>query len=176
MTNEEFLNTEMPIGNEIMEQLKKAASNYIEYSYSIEKLEGELEFKKELLRQLAEKTIPDYMRQAGVTKITLDNGKVIDLKKIYPVKIIEDEKAISWLQENGYGDLLKIALKFNKGDYDKRVHDNIAAMGLSFEERLDKKGLIKSLKKQMRLRDEAGEAMPPEDAIAVTMLTKASVK
>ena len=77
------------------------------------------------------------MQQAGVSKLTLDDGTSVEVSPYYYAKIQEakKEEAFRWLRENSHGDLIKnnLSISFGKGE-------DSSAVKLKTE--LESKGLV----------------------------------
>jgi hypothetical protein len=96
--------------------------------------------KKEHLDISTDK-LPALMAEYGITALTLADGSTLNVKKVYGASISEERRtaAFTWLQENGYGDLIKnmVSASFVRGQDE-------AARNL--ERELEEKGMTVSSK------------------------------
>lgn len=86
-------------------------------------LEERSKLKKEEYRELAEKTLPEAMQQAGLNSFELKNGYSIGLQDIISASINDEnrEAAHGWLREQGFGDIIKneVIVSFGKEEDEK---------------------------------------------------------
>jgi hypothetical protein len=91
----------------------------LETQKQIKKAEEEISKLKEAEVHLSDNIIPNLMREAGISKMELNDGSVVNVKPYYQAHINESfkERAHNWLRENGHGDLIKnnVILEFGKG-------------------------------------------------------------
>jgi len=94
----------------------------LETQKQIKKAEEEISKLKEAEVHLSDNVIPNLMREAGISKMELTDGSVVNVKPYYQAHINESfkERAHNWLRENGHGDLIKnnVTLEFGKGQDD----------------------------------------------------------
>lgn len=93
-----------------------AADNHVEAA------EAELKRAKETARRLREETIPGAMQELGITELKLESGQKLTIKQDVFAKIPDERKldAFRWLEDNGFGGLIKVDVitNFGKGDFD----------------------------------------------------------
>lgn len=97
-------------------------------------MEIELELEELKLRQtelqreawhLSTDNLPSKMLELGVSKFELDDGTKVSLgtgvSATWPKEGDEHEKAVVWMREQGYGDLIKdtVAVLFGRGEVDR---------------------------------------------------------
>jgi hypothetical protein len=77
----------------------------------IEEAEKRTTELKELRRKIAEEVIPAYLDQHQVSELKLANGKCLSVKESLFARVpsdpLDQEKAFSWLKDNGGGELIK---------------------------------------------------------------------
>lgn len=65
-------------------------------------------------------TLPEAMKQVGLSEFTLANGAKVSIKEEYSVSIANANKpaAFGWLRKNGHGDIIKndVTLSFGMGE------------------------------------------------------------
>lgn len=90
------------------------------------KRETLLNAAKELGDQIAvitEKDIPALFDEYKIREFVMDDGSSLALKPIYVGKITDDtrEQAYEWLENNGYGNLVKttVEARFGMGEFEK---------------------------------------------------------
>ena len=81
----------------------------------IEDKDKEISELKKKAKEYEERTIPDMMQEAGVSKLELADGTKVEVKPFYAAKIPEsrNDEAFSWLRDNGHGDMIKNVLTAN---------------------------------------------------------------
>ena len=97
------------------------------------------------------------------------------MRTFVSAKMLDAEKGFEWLQERGYGDLIKDTLDFPKGEYTPALEKFLTESGFSYT----KKTQIhpQSLKKLISDRLEAGEDLPDnEDGLQVSYFDECVVK
>ena len=139
----------------------------------LKNLEDEVKNAEESLSKLKEKTryisqieVPKMMEEMHVTKLKLKDGEIIEIKKIYGASISPDnqEKAFTWLRNNGLGDIIKndIPVTFGRGEDNKAATYAVLARGQGYEP-VQKIGVHpQTLKAVVRERLEAGQEMPSD--------------
>jgi hypothetical protein len=94
------------------------------------KLEKEIAKALEAIKKLnaryiaiQQEALPLAMAEAGLKKFTLDSGESIEIKEDFTVGIpaARRPEAFAWLEEQGYGGLIKteVAVEFGKGELAK---------------------------------------------------------
>ncbi len=86
-------------------------------------LQVELNAAQEQFKQVSEKDLPEALLSAGVESITTKTGVKVTIKSNIYASISEanKERALSWLEEHGFGDVIKnqISLDFGRGEGDR---------------------------------------------------------
>lgn len=108
---------ERKIDWEDIKKLTELVSEQLQLEESVLKAEEHLYKLNQDLRQIRERELPDAMMQCGMQKFTLDNGMGIEVKKTYVAGITAENSAAcyDWMEENGFGDLIKTELKVALG-------------------------------------------------------------
>ena len=139
----------------------------------LKNLEDEVKNAEESLSKLKEKTryisqieVPKMMEEMHVTKLKLKDGEIIEIKKIYGASISPEnqEKAFTWLRNNGLGDIIKndITVTFGRGEDNKAANYAVLAQGQGYEP-VQKIGVHpQTLKAIVRERLESGREMPSD--------------
>lgn len=147
----------------------------------IKLLEASVESKKKELFELRTKTLPDLLREVGMSSFALDDGTTVELKdEIYPdIPAALREEAYEWLRQHGHGDLIKHEIKVTFGmgeDTDAlRIRQLLVEheSPLNFSEK--ETVLPQSLKAWIKEQDRKGGALP-EGLINVHRVTVAQMK
>lgn len=104
--------------SDTLQQLTTLCAQMREAEAEVQSAEDELKERKAALRRLAEEDIPGLMSELGVKQIKLETGQKIEVKDDISASIpaANKEAAFSWLEENGFGSILKIevSVKFGK--------------------------------------------------------------
>ena len=139
----------------------------------LKNLEDEIENAEESLSKLKEKAryisnieVPQMMEEMHITKLKLKDGESVEIKKIYGASISPDsqDKAFTWLRNNGLGDIIKndVTVTFGRGEDNKAADYAVLARGQGFEP-VQKIGVHpQTLKAVVRERLEAGQEMPSD--------------
>jgi hypothetical protein len=88
----------------------------------VAQLQTLLKNKEALLRNVAEKDLPEAMSEVGLKTFATDRGYSITVSTDYYASLAQDSKyrvpAIKWLRDNGLDAIIQrvVALKFGKGE------------------------------------------------------------
>ena len=100
--------------------LGSAVNELLQVQSEILEQEDRLKQMKATERGISQGTIPQIMENLGFETITTLDGKKVSIKDSVQVSIPAADKpsAYKWMDDNGHGDLIKIALtaKFARGD------------------------------------------------------------
>ena len=95
------------------------------HKQNLAELEEEVKKQKAIVLQLEREDVPDLMAELGVKDITLSDGSKVSVVEDCDARITDANRsaAFAWLQEHGYGGLIKtfVAVQFNKGEHDAAV-------------------------------------------------------
>ena len=150
-----------------------AAKSLSDKVIELKNLEDEIENAEESLSKLKEKAryvsnieVPQMMEEMHITKLKLKDGESVEIKKIYGASITSDnqEKAFTWLRNNGLGDIIKndVTVTFGRGEDNKAQQYAVLARGQGYEP-VQKIGVhSQTLKAVVRERLEAGQEMPSD--------------
>jgi hypothetical protein len=89
----------------------------------VAQIEQDLEDAKLELRKIAEDDLPTAMLEAGLSRFVTDDGLIVDRKSAFTAAIskLNEPAAYAWLNENGFGGIIKTNLDahFDRGDKEK---------------------------------------------------------
>ena len=153
----------------------------IEKHQLVESLEEQLKQAKKDLANIQENELPAAIAEYNLKEFTLDNGTQISVKRFYNVSIPKDEEkrqaCFNWLNDNGYGDLIKnqVAVNFVKGKEREAT---------SFIQELEDRNLTPSNKKWVEpmtlkafAKERVEKAEPfPSDMFGLYIGEKATIK
>lgn len=110
----------MPSNNEVKE-IAALAERQLREQEIVGTLELHLKQAQAALRQTQEIDLPNAMHQAGVSEIKLPSGEKITIKDDVYASMPKDERgdlALTWLRNNGFGDVIKNEVKvaFGRGE------------------------------------------------------------
>lgn len=167
-----------PTTDELTE-LAALAQAQLDLEMRIATVEAQVEELKEKLRVVQEQQIPDAMASIGMKKFTLSNGYSITIREDVYASIRKDylHEAVSWLDQQGLGDIVKdsVDVKFGRGDADKakRLMDYCIKNGWAASEKLSvhPQTLKAVVKEQLAHGIEF-----PEEFFSVGPLNKAIIK
>ena len=160
---------------QVIEKMANDIIDFIGGLVPIKILETVLDYYKAKEKELAERDIPNLMKEAGVSKVTLEDGTEVRSAMQYSTKIIDQANYETWMNNNGYGELLKHDFLV-RGSQADIVREKLQQNGLSFEEKLNEAGAHMTRNKIMRERLEAGESVPTENVMSLKIFERAIVK
>lgn len=110
---EKFSNIEL--SKDDVASISKKCNEFQSLLNQIEDKEKEISELKKQAKEYEERTIPDMMQEAGVSKLELSDGTKVEVKPFYAAKIPEsrNDEAFDWLRDNGHGDMIKNVLTAN---------------------------------------------------------------
>jgi|TARA_Y100000004_G_scaffold88312_1_gene99011 hypothetical protein len=150
-----------------------AAKSLSDKVIELKNLEDEIENAEESLSKLKEKAryisnveVPQMMEEMHITKLKLKDGESVEIKKIYGASIAPEnqDKAFTWLRNNGLGDIIKndVTVTFGRGEDNKAADYAVLARGQGYEP-VQKIGVHpQTLKAVVRERLESGQEMPSD--------------
>lgn len=108
---------------------------------AVNQAEEQLKQAQAKLLVMNERTIPDCMAELQLSQVKMQDGRSVTVKRYVkaniPVAMRGD--ALHWLEDNGYGDLIKheISLKFGKGEGGaaEQLKDLLCTVGFSYAEK-----------------------------------------
>lgn len=153
-------------GSNSLATLTALAQEQIEAEEIVERLELELKQAKARLREISEQTLPDAMREIGMSEFTLDDGTSIKIKADLTLSVPKDKKAevANWLESVGEGGLVKqlAIIDLGKGKAAQAAAEHFRseaqAIGVACEVGVDVN--TTSLKAVLRRKMSSGEPVP----------------
>jgi len=122
-----------------LDEMASLARGLLDAQKAVADAEKALSKAKEHARVLTEETIPSAMQELGVKKLVLDTGQTLTLSQEVYASIPEDgrEKAFDWLEENGFGSIIKteVTAAYGKGGVEDAVKltEELKERGLNVE-------------------------------------------
>lgn len=124
---------------------------------AVEDAEQRLKDAKERERLLREETIPSAMQELELKELVLESGETISVKQEVYASIpkANQQPAFKWLDDNGFGGLIKVEVSvvFGKGEKDDAIEfaDHLRANGMApeFSEGVHAQTLKAFLKEQI---------------------------
>lgn len=100
-----------------LHELTKLAEAQRAAEASVEKLEEELKSAKEVLKNIAEKQLPQKMEEVGLTTFETSSGISVEISEKIRASLAPENrpKAYAWLEENGFGGMIKSNVVVNFG-------------------------------------------------------------
>lgn len=175
---EEATEKEVP-RNEKLKELAALIDKMQKHELEMQRLSKLLAAETEKYNKINTLMIPDLFEELGLKKISLSNGRTVEIKSSYVGSITEDRKpqCFEWLENKGYDSIIKhdVISKFKKGE--TAEHDNLVKvlidLGVTFE---DKKYVHpQTLKSFIREQIESGADFPQE-LFGVVAIRKTIVK
>ena len=139
--------------------------------HQLNELQSQLKEKEEAIsiiknkvRDMEERIIPEMMQEAGVSKIQLKDGTVVEVKPFYAAKIPESrvEEAFSWLRGKGFEDLIKNTVTASFGRCQDNQVSELIGVCEKFGFNYNKKEKVEpmTLKAFVREQVEGGKELP----------------
>jgi hypothetical protein len=158
--------------NEI-EDLIRYLDDYFQGLPPIKLLEETIKHYKAIDQSIISQGLLEDLDDMEIDTFENDNIKA-KIKLSVSASIKDKERGYRWLEDFGYGDLLKDTLAFPKGELNKESVDFMEKQGLSYVRKTSIHSA--SLKKIMKDRFEAGEELPEEDLIKVSHFSFVEIK
>jgi len=166
------------VGEDRLETISRLAHRQVELEKELEDLaEQQKRVKKELIR-VAQVDLPEAMDEVGMAQLRLADGFEVDIQEGVDASINKANagEAHAWLEEHGFGDLIKREVKANLG----RENQDLARALKTFLEQegvpYDEKEAVhpQTLKRFVREQLEKGVDIP-EDLFGVFNYRKAQI-
>jgi hypothetical protein len=110
----------LTIKNEDLSSVGALAKRAKQLEKEIEELDDTLKERKEQQRKLLEESIPAMLQELGMSKFSMADGSVIEVKPFYSASIKEENRAVAyeWLRNNGHDDIIKntVSVRFGRGE------------------------------------------------------------
>lgn len=145
-------------------EVSKLAHLLVEYDQEIAVAELRLTELKENARRMREESLPSAMNELGLTEVVLGTGEKIKVQLDVYAAIPADQraKAYLWLEENGFGALIKteVSVQFGREEREKALElaNKLRAEGL--EANADASVHAQTLKAWLREQLGAGKVVP----------------
>lgn len=151
--------------NASLDTLTQLAEQQIKLTDAIARSEEMVRDLKKQFREVTEKKIPDMMTELQLKEIVLTDGSKLSVKTFVSASISQEKKgeAYQWLEENGYGDLIKHTISVSVGrDQEAAVNAYKALTELGMKPMDQEKVEPQTLKAFIKGQVEKGEACPLE--------------
>lgn len=106
-----------------LNQVSALLATYKQLQETIELKTKELDELKEQFRVISEETIPDTLAELGISTLTLEDGTKVSYKADVRISIPKENvpEAMAWLDENGFGDMIKtdVKISYPRGNKDQ---------------------------------------------------------
>lgn len=156
--------TGQEIKDDELKSLSDLALRQLDLEVESERLQAKLDKVNEQLLQIGTVTIPDKMKDLGLSEFKLSDGSKVSVKPFYSASIIKEEApgAIKWLEDNELGGVVKreINVPIDKGDSTgtKKIEAALKKLKIEFEKKEGVHAMtLKSLFKEL---SEAGKTLP----------------
>jgi len=164
--------------DEELNTVSRLAERQREQEEIVAQKERELKEAKRELRHTREVDLPEAMQQAGLSEAALADGSKIKVEEGVDAHVSKDRQAeaFKWLEDNGFGDIIKCEAKVDIGrDEQLRqvVVDALESAGV--EPDVARSVHPQTLKAFVRERVNRGDIMPPEDTFGIFHYRKAKV-
>ncbi len=172
-------NDQVPESSDALKRVTMLANLIIEKQKQIAAREAEQKLDVEALKKLEQTDLPELMRELTLTEITLEDGSGVKVLDDIQCGITEERRpaAHAWLEENGFGGLIKTALSILYGrDERERCREDAARITelLGCEVISSESVHPATLKSFLKERREAGDS-PPEELFGIFPFVRAKI-
>lgn len=100
-----------------LSEMAELARALVQADGNVKSAEEDLKVAKERARVLREETIPSAMQEMGLESVKLETGQTITVgQEVYAsIPVEKKETAFTWLQNNGFGGLIKVEVSSKFG-------------------------------------------------------------
>lgn len=144
--------------------------------FSIPMLEDLLSEAKRRANAILIDDVPALLAEYGLSEAVLTDGTEVGKELFTEVSQAGSDKNVlmDWLDSNGYSSTVKDTLSFDKGTFKDEIEKFLQKKGYSYVR--DSSIHSQTLKKVIKDHIAAGGAMPPENAVKVSMFERAVIK
>jgi len=144
--------------------------------FSIPMLEELLSAAKRERDKILNDDIVCLLAEYGMTSCVMSDGTSIGTEVVYETSQKDKDAALlaQWLEEHGYGGVIKDTVALAKGEYDEELEHFLVENGYTFTRDSSVNG--QTLKKTLKDHVLAGGDPPPEEAVSLKMFTRGVVK
>lgn len=133
--------TQQPIADSDLLSLSALALKQLDLEVELERREADLAQLKETLITLSTITIPDKMKDLGLSEFKLTDGWKVSVNPFYSASIIKEEahNAVEWLEDHELGGVVKreINVPIEKGDSvaTEKIEKALKKLKIEFEKK-----------------------------------------
>lgn len=167
------------VTNDELSAISTLANEQLDWERKITQLEADLEHAKDALKQVQEFLLPEAMATVGMSEFKLANGCKITIKDDVYASIRKDfiSEAVTWLDENGLGGVVKdqVSVDFGRGDLEaaKLFMAYCKETGVSATEKLSvHPSTLKALVKEQRAKG----VEFPDNLFSIAPIRKSVIK
>lgn len=144
--------------------------------FTISALEEALSAAKRERDKILNDDIVCLLAEYGMTSCVMSDGTSIGTEVVYETSQKDKDAALlaQWLEEHGYGGVIKDTVALAKGEYDEELEHFLVENGYTFTRDSSVNG--QTLKKTLKDHVLAGGDPPPEEAVSLKMFTRGVVK
>lgn len=134
--------------------------------------------------QLERETLPDLMRELGLSEITLLDGSKVSVGEDVDCNISEERRARAhaWLSEHGFGGLIKteVGISFGRDERDEALAfieqaRELTTSPVQLKEAVHPQTLKAFIKERRAAASDEPENNPPEDLFGIRSYSKAKL-
>jgi len=168
-----------------LERIMTMAEQLVQTQDRVKAINDELAEAKREMTRLEQEDLPELMREVGFTSFALKDGRVVELADEISCGITADNRhaAIKWLDDNGFGGLVKTNLNvmFNREDRElalklaARMAEDAEKEEVIIDRELVENVHAATLKKFIKEELEKGNAVP-FDLFSIHPYSKVKIK
>lgn len=136
--------------------------------------ENELGKLKAARDRIMRDDLPGALHELGLEEVRTADGFAVSISRKLNHSVLDKQALGAWLVEHDYGQLIKDTLVFNRGGLTPELIDYLDAM--RYEYARDSKIESQTLAKLLRDLDDAGDDLPPPDAVKISFFEEAKVR
>ena len=162
-----------------LKSIVRLAEQLVQQKDELEEAEQRVKDLKKLYLAIEREDLPAAMMEAGLQELKLSDGSLIRIVEDLDTRLTAETKphALQWLNENGFGGLIKtfVSVKFGRGDHDTAMAARDALAENYEEVELNEDVHHSTLKAFVKERMAAGDSVPM-DLFNVYPYNKAIIK
>lgn len=128
-------------GNEVLAAVAELAERQVALEVYIDKMEANIDEAKRRWRAIAEKELPEKLKEVGLASYTMTDGRKVHVKTEVYASIPKDNTgpAYTWLTDNKLDGIIKnvVLVEFGRGENLKAIEfaELVAGLGLRPEQK-----------------------------------------
>lgn len=144
------------------------------YNKHLGELEEQVSNIKSLVDDIETNMIPALFHEYGFSDATMDDGTKVKLKQFISPKVLDENVFFKWLEARNLGSIIKDQIDLSKGQFDEKFKTFLEEGGYDYARKTSIHP--QTLKATVSRLMEAGEELPGEAILTVSIFEKAEIK